>query len=167
MFAVRCTLSLLLLLTLLVIVKSILFKSKFYVIEAASTVKTKDHYAHTNSETTANIERIYNGNIPEDSGLDNYGDLVLNTDNNDHNWVIRDTVTNDIYDEDIVIRYERAFRHSVLTKLQVLNFGRQRGYCHSATINHVEKKVNVEILVKAGDSVRILLEIYGRKTKKD
>lgn len=165
MFAVRC--SLLLLLSLLATVNLIIFESKFYIIEEASTVKPKDRYSYTNSETKTSIERIYQGDIPEDKGLDNYGDLVLNTDNNDYDWVTRDTVTNDIYHEDVVIRYERAFRHSMLTNLQVLNFGRQRGYCHSATINHEEKIVNAEILVKAGESVRILVEVYGRKAKKD
>lgn len=129
----------------------------------ASEVEPNPSLSIDNNNVTK-IVRFYNLTIPEDNYLDNYGDLILNYNNNNNNDLIaRDTITNEFYEEDIEITYTRKFPRLNVTNVWVLNYGRQRGYCYSALIHHKEKYVEVKILVKAGKAVRILVEVYGKK----
>lgn len=94
-------------------------------------------------------------------GTENYGDLeFINTDKTQE-LIVRDTIVNDFYDEDVVIRYHRQFPRYYVSDMKVLNFGRQRGYCHSATIVHRQGKVSAEVIVKSGVMVRMFVESYG------
>lgn len=165
LFIPYCNLLLLLLLLLLTsttVKTSIIFESRFYTIYDASIVNDKNA-SYTNNEAETNIEKFYNGTIPEDNKNDNYGDLILDKNNGYYDWMTRDTLVNDLYDQNVVIKYQRNFPRSQPTNVQVLNFGRNRGFCHSATINREKREVTAEVLVKAGEAVRVLVEVYGMK----
>lgn len=143
---------------------AVLFKSKFYSIAVASIVETKSA-SYTHHEKDKSIaEKYYNGTIPEDDGKASFGDLIVDEPSNrKYSWMERNTITNDLYDEDVEIRYKRNFPGVEVASMKVLNFGRQRGFCHSATVRRERGIAEAEILVKAGRMVRILVEVYGVK----
>lgn len=145
------------------VVTSVLFESRYYTIDSLSSVKHKNNTLYWNSRSKSAIEKLYSGDLPEDTGDENYGDLEFIETDKKQNLIMRDTIVNDYYEEDTVIRYKRQFPGFYVSDVKVLNLGRFRGYCHSATIWHWKGEVSAEIIVKAGAMVRIFIETYGYK----
>lgn len=145
------------------VVTSVLFESRYYTIDSLSSVKHKNNTLYWNSRSKSAIEKLYSGDLPEDTGEENYGDLEFIETDKKQNLIMRDTIVNDYYEEDTVIRYKRQFPGFYVSDMKVLNLGRFRGYCHSATIWHRKGEVSAEIIVKAGVMVRIFIEAYGYK----
>lgn len=147
------------------VVNGVLFESRYYTIDSlSSTVKHKNNNNNTlywNSRSKTAIEKLYAGDLPEDTGEENYGDLEFIETDKKQNLIMRDTIVNDYYDEDTIIRYKHQLPGFYVADMKVLNFGRHRGYCHSATIWHGKGEVSAEIIVKAGVMVRMFVEIYG------
>lgn len=143
------------------VVNGVLFESRYYTIDSLSSVKHKNNTLYWNSRSKSAIEKLYMGDLPDDTGEENYGDLEFIETDKKHSLIARDTIVNDYYDEDVVIRYKRKFPGYYASDLKVLNFGRLRGYCHSATIWHGKGEVNVEVIVKSGVMVRMFIETYG------
>lgn len=143
------------------VVNGVLFESRYYTIDSLSSVKHKNNTLYWNSRSKSVIEKLYEGDLPEDTGVENYGDLEFIETDKKQNLIARDTIVNDYYDKDTVIRYTRTFPGFYVSDLKVLNFGRLRGYCHSATILHGKGEVNTEIIVKSGAMVRMFVETYG------
>lgn len=143
------------------VVSGVLFESRYYTIDSLSSVKHKNNTLYWNSRSKSTIEKLYEGDLPEDTGSENYGDLEFIETDKRQNLITRDTIVNDYYDEDTVIRYKRRFLGYHVSDMKVLNFGRLRGYCHSATILHGKGEVSAEIIVKSGVMVRMFVETYG------
>lgn len=143
------------------VVNGILFESRYYTIDSLSSVKHKNNTLYWNSRSKTAIEKLYAGDLPDDTREENYGDLEFIETDKKQNLIMRDTIVNDYYDEDTVIRYKRKFPGFYVSDMKVLNIGRHRGYCHSATILHGKGEVSAEIIVKAGIMVRMFVETYG------
>lgn len=143
------------------VVNGVLFESRYYTIDSLSSVKHKNNTLYWNSRSKSAIEKLYSGDLPEDMGEENYGDLEFIETDKKQNLITRDTIVNDYYNEDTVIRYKRRFPGFYVSDIKVLNFGKFRGYCHSATIWHGKGEVTAEIIVKAGIMVRMFVETYG------
>lgn len=99
--------------------------------------------------------------IPDDDG-GNFGDLEVYPGRNvGQQLYFRDTIINDISDHDVVLCY--AFQVSqefVVRDVKFLNFGRQRGYVTYVFFTPPYGYVGGEVLIHAGEAVRISVEIY-------
>lgn len=144
-----------------VVVNGVLFESRYYTIDRLSSVKHKTNTLYWNSRSKSAIEKLYSGDLPEDTGEENYGDLEFIETDKKQNLIMRDSIVNDYYEEDIIIRYKRQFPGFYVSDMKVLNVGRFRGYCHSANIWHRKGEVSAEIIVKADVMVRMFVETYG------
>lgn len=108
------------------------------------------------------VEVPYNGSIPQDDGSALYGDLEFETTNKDGELLIRDTIVNENYGENVLIQYTRNFPGYYVEDVRVYNVGRQRGFTTFAGIVHTIGFVQAEILVPANNVVRIFVEVYVR-----
>lgn len=149
----------------IVFASSVLYESKHYkILKLADLKKQKKQNALYWDEYSKNaIVEIYDGKLPKDDKKGNYGDLEFIGTNKNGSLIVRDTIMNDYYEEDVAIVYNRTFPGYYVTDMKILNFGRHRGYAHSANIWHRATKVDAEIIVLAGKMVRLFVEIYGYK----
>lgn len=147
--------------TLVITSSQVLFKGRNYNIFKLSKIKHRNSTSFWSSDNRATVEKLYAGGVPKDNGKDNHGDLEFVGTLSNGTLIDRQTIVNDDYEDDVVIRYNRTLPGYYVTDMKVLNFGRQRGYCHSANIWHRAGKVDAEIIVLKGKAVRMFIEIYG------
>lgn len=142
---------------------SVLYESKYYKIVKLSDLKQekKENALYWDTYSKNAIVEIYEGILPKDDKRGNYGDLEFIGTYKNGSLVVRDTIMNDYYEEDVAIIYNRTLPGYYVTDMKILNFGRHRGYAHSANIWHRAGKVDAEVVVLAGKMVRIFVEIYG------
>lgn len=106
------------------------------------------------------VEYPFNGQVPEDNG-GNFGDIHFSTTLKNGTLIARDTIINEDTSQNLFLYYERTF-DAYIEDFKLLNFGRQRGWTQRATIHHNVGIVSGEILIAAGNKVRILAESYAR-----
>lgn len=106
------------------------------------------------------VEYPFSGQVPEDDG-GNFGDIDFPTTLKNGTLIARDTIINADASQNLFLYYERTF-DAYIEDFKLLNFGRQRGWAQRATIHHNVGIVSGEILIAAGNKVRILAEAYAR-----
>lgn len=118
---------------------------------------------HLNEGLRSVVEYPYSGTVPEDDG-GNFGDITFPSSvvNKNGTLIARDTIINTDDSSNFLIIYGRTFNSTYVEDFNLLNFGRQRGWAYRATIHHNVGVVEGEILVAAGNIVRILAEVYAR-----
>lgn len=80
----------------------------------------------------------------------------------DGQLIIRDTIVNEINDQNIYIFYNRTLPGYYVEDMRIYNVGRQRGYAFRALIRHEAGYVETELVVAADNTVRIFVEVYVR-----
>lgn len=108
------------------------------------------------------VEASTNASIPEDDGSALFGDLWFSRTNKDCELLIRDTIVNQITNENVHIYYNRSLPGYYVEDLILYNVGRQRGYCYQAAIIHELGYVEARLNVAANNTVRIFAEISVR-----
>lgn len=103
-----------------------------------------------------------NSTIPEDDGSALFGDIWFWSTNKDGELIIRDTIVNQITDEDVYIHYNRSLPGYYVEDMRLFNVGRQRGYSYRAVLIHELGYAEAELLVAANNTVRIFAEIFVR-----
>lgn len=106
------------------------------------------------------VEYPFSGEVPEDGG-GNFGDIEFPTTAKNGSLIARDTIINENTSQNLFVYYERTF-DAYIEDFKLLNFGRQRGWAQRATIHHNVGIVSGEILIAAGNRVRIFAETYAR-----
>lgn len=104
------------------------------------------------------VESPFNGTIPSDTG-GNFGDLEFSDAPSNTTILGRDTVINDDTSQDLYVVYSRRY-DTPITDFKLLNFGRQRGWVWSISMYPMAGIVQGEILIAAGNKVRIFAETY-------
>lgn len=152
----------------IIFASSVLYESKYYKIVKLAELKKekKQHALYWDTYSKNAIVELYDGVLPKDDKKGNYGDLEFIGTNRNGSLIVRDTIMNDFYDEDVAIIYNRTFPGYYITDLKILNFGRHRGYAHSANIWHRAARVDAEVIVLAQKMIRIFVEVYGYKSPK-
>lgn len=107
------------------------------------------------------IEYPYNGTVPADYG-GNFGDLEFPRTLKNGTLIVRDTIINERFDQNILLYYYRYLPEYYVEDFKLLNFGRLRGWVRYGAIYHSIAEVEAEILIEAGNQVRIFAEIYTR-----
>lgn len=125
--------------------------------EELKALRSRNKYDTIRSTT----ENPYNGTVPQDYG-GNFGDLEFVTTFKNGTLIGRDTIINENSFQNLLVLYERRYNTSYVEDFKLLNFGRQRGWTWSATIHHNTGLVTADILIAAGNKVRILAETYAR-----
>lgn len=80
----------------------------------------------------------------------------------DGELIIRDTIVNQINDQNVFITYKRSLPGYYIEDMILYNVGRERGYVYSALIIHNLGYVDAQLLVAASNTIRIFVEIYVR-----
>lgn len=126
--------------------------------------KTKRQEVHeiTKNGPKSIIEIPTNGTVPLDDGSAEFGDMEIDITNKTGELIIRDTIVNQIHNENLRIRYNRTLPGYYVEDVRVFNVGRQRGFVQWAVIYHYDGYVETEILVAAYNTVRMFVEIYVR-----
>lgn len=106
------------------------------------------------------VEVPYDDNVPLDDGTSIFGDLEFKTTKKDGVLSIHDTVVNQNSDTNVSILYSRTIEGYYVEDLVVFNVGRQRAFVLSGEIRHDEGYAEAQILVPAGQTVRVFVEIY-------
>lgn len=108
------------------------------------------------------IERPTNTSSPPDDGSALFGDIWFTTTRKDGELLIRDTIVNQITDQNVYIYYNRSLPGYYVEDMRVFNVGRQRGYVYRAYIAHNVGYVETQLTIAANNTVRIFVEIYIR-----
>lgn len=108
------------------------------------------------------IERPTNSSVPEDDGSAQFGDIEFAGLRRDGELVIRDTIVNQINNENVYIFYNRTLPGYYVEDMRIYNVGRQRGWVYRALIGHNVGYVETQLLIAAGNTVRIFVEIFVR-----
>lgn len=114
-----------------------------------------------NDGLRSTIENPFNGTVPADDG-GNFGDLLFSSTLRNGTLVGRDTIINEDTSQNLLVTYERTYSEEYIENFKLLNFGRQRGWVWSASIHHNTGLVTADILIAAGNKIRLLAEAYAR-----
>lgn len=108
------------------------------------------------------IETPTNDQVPQDSGSPLFGDIEFSITRKDGELLIRDTIVNQVTDQNVYIYYNRTLPGYYVEDMRLFNVGRQRGFVGWAHIAHNDGFVESELSVPANNTVRIFVEIYVR-----
>lgn len=108
------------------------------------------------------VEIPINGSVPVDDGSALFGDIEFSGTRKNGSLIIRDTIVNQNYYNNILIYYSRNVTGYYVEDLRIYNVGRQRGVGSYATIYHNDGYVEAGIIIAANNTVRIFAEIYVR-----
>lgn len=122
----------------------------------------REYQEEYNGNLRTIIERPVDANVPEDSGSASFGDIFFNGLRRDGELIVRDTIVNQINDQNVFIYYNRSVPGYYVEDMRIYNVGRQRGWVYEATIWHNIGYVETQMLVAASNTVRIFVEIYVR-----
>lgn len=128
-----------------------------------SRVKNQEVQETTRNGLRSFIEIPFNGSVPTDNGSPLFGDIEFSITRKDGELIIRDTIVNQNYYENVFIFYNRSLPGYYIEDLRLYNVGRERGFAQFAGIHHDVGYVEAEILVAAYNTVRIFVEIYMRQ----
>lgn len=125
--------------------------------------KERQFQEEVNGDLRTIVERPSTStDIPEDDGSPLFGDIKFAGLRRDGELIIRDTIVNDIIDENVYIFYNRSLPGYYVEDMRIYNVGRQRGWVYRAVILHNIGYVETQVLISAGNTVRIFVEIYVR-----
>lgn len=108
------------------------------------------------------IETPTNGTVPTDNGSPLFGDMMFTITRKDGELIIRDTIVNQITDQNVLIYYNRTVPGYYIEDMRIYNVGRERGSARWAHIAHIAGFVETEIAVAAYNTIRMFVEIYVR-----
>lgn len=136
-------------------------ENQYYKVFRLSDVNFEELRAATsliNGGFRATVEKPYNGSIPQDTG-GNFGDLEFSDTPKNGTLISRDTIINEDTSQNLYVVYTRRYNTSV-SDFKLLNFGRQRGWSWSIAMYPAAGYVQGEILIAAGNKVRMFAEAY-------
>lgn len=108
------------------------------------------------------VENPTNITIPEDDGSALFGDIWFWSTRKDGELIIRDTIVNQIINENVHIYYNRSLPGYYVEDMILYNVGRQRGFCYQAILIHELGYAEAQLFVAANNTIRIFAEIYVR-----
>lgn len=130
-------------------------------IQFEDTPVRKEYETELNGDTRSTVESPWTGTIPSDNGAGNYGDLEFYSTTNNGELYLRETIINGNTNQNVLIYYSRTLPAGrTIRDVKFLNFGRQRGYVRSASFTAASRFIEAEILVAAGNEIRMFVEIY-------
>lgn len=124
--------------------------------------KNREFQLESGGELRTIIERPTNSSVPEDDGTALFGDIWFTTTRKDGELIIRDTIVNQLNDQNVYIYYNRSLPGYYVEDMRLFNVGRERGYVYRAYIAHNVGFVDAQMLISAYNTVRIFVEIYVR-----
>lgn len=127
-----------------------------------SPKERREYQEVVNGELRSIVETPTEDGVPLDDGSALFGDIKFNGLRRDGELIIRDTIVNENNDQNVFIFYNRTLPGYYVEDMRVYNVGRQRGWVRQATIIHNFGYVETELLVAAGNTVRIFVEVYVR-----
>lgn len=110
----------------------------------------------------AYVEYPYNGTVPLDDDSPLFGDVEFVNRPKDGELIIRDTIVNQNYYDDVIIYYNRSLPGYYIEDVRIFNVGRQRGFTTYAGFYPSAGYAEVDIVIAAYNTVRIFIEIYVR-----
>lgn len=123
-------------------------------------------YKEFQLETTGHLRTIVetptNDSVPTDGGSPLFGDIWFSTTEKDGELLVRDTIVNQITDQNVYIFYNRSLPGYYVEDMIVYNVGRERGFGYLALIVHDLGYVEAHLVVAAYNTVRMFVEIYVR-----
>lgn len=129
-------------------------------IKLEKTLVRREYQTVVNGDVRITVDAPYSGTIPSDSG-GNFGDLEFYSTTNNGELYLRETIINGNTNQNVLIYYERTLpAGQTIRDLKLLNFGRQRGYVKQISLSASKRQVTAEILVAAGNEIRMFAEIY-------
>lgn len=129
-------------------------------IKFEETPVRKQYQTEVDGDTRSTVESPWTGTIPGDTG-GNYGDLEFYQTTNNGELYLRETIINGNTSQNVLIYYSRTLPAGrTIRDVKFLNFGRQRGYVRSASFSASTRFIEAEILVAAGNEIRMFVEIY-------
>lgn len=130
---------------------------------AVNGIEERQFQEEVNGDLRTIVERPSTStDIPEDDGSPLFGDIKFAGLRRDGELIIRDTIVNDIVDENVYIFYNRSLPGYYVEDMRIYNVGRQRGWVYRAVILHNIGYVETQLLISAGNTVRVFVEIYVR-----
>lgn len=125
--------------------------------------ESREFQEEVNGNLRTIIERpSTTSDIPEDDGSPLFGDIKFAGLRRDGELILRDTIVNDIIDQNVYIFYNRSLPGYYIEDMRIYNVGRQRGWVYRGVILHNVGYVETQLLISAGNTVRIFVEVYVR-----
>lgn len=127
-----------------------------------SLLAPKETFEVVNGTPRTSVTYPYGDNVAEDSG-GNFGDMEISITVKNGTLVARETIVNDVFEDNVLVSYSRTFPGYYIEDLRAYNVGRERGATRYGHISHELGFVEAEIVIAAGNEIRIFVEVYARE----
>lgn len=145
-----------------------LFKSKYYrgysLRHAESFLRNVSEKGETQQNVEGELRTIVeaptDNTVPEDDGSGTFGDLWFRSTKKNGQLIVRDTIVNQIKNENVIIVYNRSFPGYIVEDIIVYNVGRQRAFCCQLFMKPPSGYAEASLYVAANNTVRVFVEVY-------